>query len=208
MRKIRRLLPIVLMVGGLTLGASALHAQPADEAATAAEAPAAPEAAPAAPSAPAPAPAPAAEPPKPAADTGADSASSGEAPDPAGDVDLGGTFGSLFKAVTSKDWAAGLAALVLIIAYGFSRKTWIKKLPVVGDWISTTDFGGLVGAFVAAFLASYGTAALADTSVMFTLPTLVLALKVAVAAVGGYSGIWKKLPFNQKPAAEPPPTPA
>ena len=182
------------MVAGLTIGGTAAcesvaHGAPAD--AGAVEAPAAPVAAPAAPT-------PAMAPAAPAADTAVSDAPDAPAPDGNGEavpeVDGETVFEAIRRAVETKDWAAVLAAVILILAYGFARKNLVGYIPVIGDWFATDDFGGVVGAFLSAFLGAWGTAALAGGD-LFATDTLTAAWKIGIFAAGGYGGIWKKLPW-------------
>lgn len=198
MQRSRRLLATIVTVCTLTFGMATYDQQSANADNPAVTAIAVPSAAPAAPEAALPAVPPVVAPEKGEGDTGADSTSDGKADSTDTDpnqVDVGGATVSFIKSLVAKEWVAALASLFLIVAYGFSRKTWLKKVPLVGDWLATDDFGGLVGAFIAAFLVALGTAGLTEPSMMFTSGVLVLALKIGVFAVGGYSGIWKKLPF-------------
>lgn len=193
--RIRKALPAMLMVLGLTMGASAAHAQPEPET----DVPTVvADASDAAPTAPVPAPeveAPATEAPTPEGDTAPEDAPDEGVGEGAQAPDGETVLTAIRRTIENRTWAKAITAILLILSYGLARKTLVAKIPWgIGSWFSKTDFGGMVGAFVGSFAGAWGLAAFAGGDLL-SVPTIIAALEVGALAAGGYGGIWKKLPW-------------
>lgn len=100
-----------------------------------------------------------------------------------------------YDAVKSGQWWL-LASLIVIAATFVARKWGAKVIP----WLKT-DRGGTVLAFSVAFLGGLAHAVAAEGSPSWEM--LQTSLKVALGAVGGYTGLRKTLFPKDKPKAAP-----
>lgn len=190
MRKLHRNLLAYVAAG--VIAASPFTAFAQNDAAPAAVT--APEVAPAAPATAPPAPAASAEVVTAAADNGPEAAPEGEAKADDSNEAAIGFMTRAYRAVRDGRWSVFVAALFAILVIASTRGV-VAKIPWVGDLVDSGT-GGMVYAFTIAMGGALAHAKLAGEAINSDL--VLAALQTGGLAVGGWSGIWKQLPWVNK----------